>query len=57
MLNRLHEIVEEQESLLQCTCDLDCWEPEKTTGHTWVCQIHKNALAEHARELKKELEE
>lgn len=30
---------------MQCNCDLDNWQPEKTTGHTWVCRIHKAAIA------------
>lgn len=29
---------------MRCNCDLDCWEPERTTGHSWVCRIHKAAL-------------
>ena len=30
----------------QCNCDLDNWEPEKLTGHSWVCRIHKMTLEE-----------
>jgi hypothetical protein len=30
---------------VQCTCDLDRWEPERSTGHSWVCRIHKEAVA------------
>jgi hypothetical protein len=30
---------------MRCNCDLDNWEPERTTGHSWVCRIHKAALA------------
>jgi hypothetical protein len=30
---------------LGCNCDLDNWEPEQSTGHSWVCRIHKAALA------------
>lgn len=30
---------------VQCNCDLDNWEPEKSTGHSHVCQIHKRAWA------------
>ena len=26
-----------------CNCDLDNWEPEASTGHSWVCRIHKTA--------------
>ena len=29
------------EANLQCCCDLDNWQPSKTTGHTEVCRIHK----------------
>ncbi len=42
----MKEIVREVEGKMQCTCDLDNWEPEKSTGHSWVCQIHKAALKE-----------
>lgn len=31
---------------MQCTCDLDNWEPEAPTGHSWVCRIHKAIVAE-----------
>ena len=27
-----------------CNCDLDNWEPEASTGHSWVCRIHKAAM-------------
>ena len=30
---------------MRCNCDLDRWEPEKSTGHSRVCQIHKVATA------------
>lgn len=39
------------ETTMQCTCDLDNWEPERSTGHSWVCCIHKKAEA-----LKRESE-
>ena len=29
------------EKKLACNCDLDNWEPENETGHSWVCRIHK----------------
>lgn len=29
---------------MRCNCDLDNWEPERTTGHSWVCRIHKRAM-------------
>ncbi len=28
---------------MRCNCDLDNWEPEKDTGHSCVCRIHKKA--------------
>lgn len=30
---------------MRCFCDLDRWEPERATGHSWVCPIHKKARA------------
>jgi len=35
---------------LQCNCDLDNWEPERETGHSWVCRIHKAAMRKKADE-------
>lgn len=32
---------------MQCNCDLDNWEPERSTGHSWVCRIHKFAIERH----------
>jgi len=29
---------------MQCNCDLDNWQPERSTGHSWVCRIHKAAI-------------
>ena len=29
---------------MRCNCDLDNWEPEKSTGHSHVCRIHKRAM-------------
>lgn len=29
---------------MRCNCDLDNWEPERNTGHSWVCRIHKETL-------------
>lgn len=26
---------------MRCNCDLDNWEPEPDTGHSWVCRIHR----------------
>jgi len=30
---------------MRCNCDLDNWEPERSTGHSHVCRIHKAAVA------------
>ena len=40
----IREIVSELEKTLQCNCDLDSWEPQKATGHSRVCRIHKRAV-------------
>ena len=31
---------------MRCNCDLDNWEPERSTGHSHVCRIHKAAIAD-----------
>ena len=41
----LGEMAKEIEKTTRCVCDLDKWEPEKSTGHSWVCPIHKMAMA------------
>ena len=49
---KLKEIVAELEKKLRCNCDLDRWEPERNTGHSWVCRIHKEAekkMREHPK--------
>ncbi len=39
------EIAQEfKDSGMRCNCDLDNWEPEPTTGHSWVCRIHKATI-------------
>jgi len=35
------ELANELKKTMQCNCDLDNWEPERDTGHSWVCRIHK----------------
>lgn len=30
---------------VRCNCDLDAWEPERDTDHSWVCRIHRLAKA------------
>lgn len=42
----LREIAKElKENGMGCNCDLDKWEPERTTGHSHVCRIHRRAMA------------
>lgn len=38
---------------MACNCDLDNWEPERSTGHSWVCRIHKAVKAKLERERHK----
>jgi hypothetical protein len=38
------DVAERLSSTLRCNCDLDNWEPERSTGHSWVCSIHKAAM-------------
>lgn len=49
-ISTIRQIVKELESKLDCNCDLDGWEPERDTGHSWVCRIHKAARASVARQ-------
>ena len=37
---------------MPCNCDLDRWQPESYTGHSWVCRIHKETMR-MAREGKR----
>jgi len=37
------DFVSEIEKSMRCNCDLDNWEPERSTGHSCVCRIHKAA--------------
>lgn len=32
------------EKVMKCNCDLDKWQPECTTGHSWVCRIHEKVV-------------
>jgi hypothetical protein len=41
-----YEIAKRLKATMQCNCDLDNWEPERSTGHSHVCRIHKAAWAE-----------
>jgi len=40
----LRERANELSRTMQCNCDLDNWQPEPSTGHSWVCRIHKAAV-------------
>lgn len=44
-LEFLHATAAELRKTMQCNCDLDNWEPERSTGHSHVCRIHKAAIA------------
>lgn len=44
MPDEIEKIVERLEEEMVCNCDLDNWEPTKTTGHSRVCRIHKEAM-------------
>lgn len=33
----------QEDGKMRCNCDLDNWEPERSTGHSHVCRIHKTA--------------
>ena len=37
--------VELKDGGMPCNCDLDSWQPERSTGHSCVCRIHKRAIA------------
>jgi hypothetical protein len=37
----LHETAKTLRETMRCNCDLDNWQPEQDTGHSWVCRIHK----------------
>lgn len=37
---------------MTCNCDLDNWEPDRSSGHSWVCRIHKAAMAKVQQEGK-----
>jgi hypothetical protein len=43
---KLRDIAKDLSKTMRCNCDLDNWEPERDTGHSWVCRIHKAAHAQ-----------
>lgn len=40
----IEELVVEIKKNMACNCDLDNWEPTRTTGHSCVCRIHNKAM-------------
>jgi hypothetical protein len=42
---QMRQRVSELEKTMQCSCNLDRWEPNPRTGHTNVCPISKAAYA------------
>lgn len=44
LADEIRRRAKELESQMQCNCDLDNWEPERSSGHSWVCRIHKKAV-------------
>lgn len=48
---RMHAMARELRKTMQCNCNLDRYEPENSTGHSFVCRIHKAVwAAEHKRQ-------
>jgi hypothetical protein len=39
----------------QCNCDLDNYEPEQDTGHSFVCRIHKIAKERYRNQIKPDI--
>jgi len=39
---------------MRCNCDLDNWQPEASTGHSWVCRIHKAVIKRAPKEAEDE---
>jgi hypothetical protein len=46
----LRKTAEEIAKTQQCNCDLDNWQPEPSTGHSWVCRIHKQAVERNLKD-------
>lgn len=45
-----------REEGMPCNCDLDNWEPERSTGHSHACRIHKATIKKYVALLKQEKE-
>ena len=44
-IKAIKEIVKQvKDEGMSCNCDLDAWQPEAESGHSWVCNIHKESL-------------
>ena len=48
-LQTLRQVAARLRETMQCNCDLDKWQPQRSTGHSMVCRIHRAAVAEHER--------
>lgn len=46
----LYRLARDLEEFMQCNCDFEKWPPEKSTGHSWLCRIHKAATAKYRGE-------
>lgn len=51
-MSTLREFAEQFKSEMQCNCDLDKWEPERDTGHSFVCRIHIAAKEAYSNQPK-----
>jgi len=50
-MKTLKEIVAEVKTEMRCNCDLDNWQPERDTGHSWVCRIHKESKKRFSNQI------
>lgn len=49
----LKEIVAElRGNGMGCNCDLDNWQPNTDSGHSWVCRLDEEARRIHKQENK-----
>lgn len=46
-LHDLRSVAARLAQSMPCNCDFDNWEPERTTGHSCVCRIHKAAWKQY----------
>lgn len=44
IVRSLREKAKELAKKMRCNCDLDNWQPDTRTGHSWVCRIHRAAI-------------